>query len=58
MFTIPVHESDKNVLTELILTIAALTVRNEFCLTVEEAGGLRFILSAMVCYDNLIPFLD
>lgn len=48
-----VHEQNKTVLNELILTIAALMVRHEFCLTVEEAGGLTFILNAMV-YKSLI----
>lgn len=41
-------KDDKDVVCELILTIATLTVRNELCLVVEEAGGLKFILDAMV----------
>lgn len=48
IFEFAVHEHNKNVLNELILAIAALTVRHEFCVTVEEAGGLKFLLSAMV----------
>lgn len=39
---------DKTMLSELILTIAALTVRHEFCVQVEEAGGLKFISECMV----------
>lgn len=33
---------------DLILTVASLTVRNEYCVLVEEAGGLTFILTALV----------
>lgn len=43
-----VNSGNKNILSELILTIAALTVRHEFCMTVVDAGGLKFILNAMV----------
>lgn len=43
-----VHSGSKIILSELILTIAALTVRHELCLVVEEAGGLKFLLNAMV----------
>lgn len=39
---------EKNILGELLLTIAALTVRHEFCVQVEEAGGLKFIGDCMV----------
>lgn len=39
---------DKTVLGELLLTKAALTVRNEFCIHIEEAGGLKFIRDGMV----------
>lgn len=37
-------------MSELILTIASLCVRHEFCLVVEEAGGLKFLLNAMVFF--------
>lgn len=40
--------ADKTTLSDLILTIAALTVRHEFCVQVEEAGGLKFISDSMV----------
>lgn len=43
-----VHSANTSILSELTLTIAALIVRHEFCLTVVEAGGLKFILKAMV----------
>lgn len=39
---------NKNTFSELCLTIAALTVRHEFCVQVEEAGGLEFIFNGMV----------
>lgn len=42
------HMKDKSVLSELLLTIATLTVRHEFCVQVEEAGGLKFINDCMV----------
>lgn len=45
---LPIHMKDKNVLSELLLTIASLTVRHEFCLQVEETGGLKFISDCMV----------
>lgn len=45
---LPVHMKDKNILSELLLTIATLMVRNEFCVQVEEAGGLKFISDCMV----------
>lgn len=42
--------TDKNLLGDLYLTIAALVVRHEFCLQVEEAGGLKAIYDGMVSY--------
>lgn len=41
---------DKNVFSELLLTIAAVTVRQELCAQVGEAGGLKFIYDGMVQY--------
>lgn len=38
--------------SDLILTIASLTVRNEYCLLVDEAGGLISVLDAMVFKKN------
>lgn len=37
-----------------MVTIAALTVRNEFCLTVENAGGLKFTIEAMEIHADSI----
>lgn len=34
--------------SDLVLTIASLTVRNEYCLLVDESGGLTSVLLAMV----------
>lgn len=39
---------DKTVFADLLLTIATLTVRHEFCVHVEEAGGLKFVRDGMV----------
>uniref|UniRef100_A0A182IYR4 Uncharacterized protein n=1 Tax=Anopheles atroparvus TaxID=41427 RepID=A0A182IYR4_ANOAO len=50
-------KSDQETLSELMLTIASLTVRNEFCQTVEEAGGLTFILDAMVEYPDSVKLI-
>ncbi|KAJ6635179.1 Armadillo repeat-containing protein 6 like [Pseudolycoriella hygida] len=42
---------------DLILTIAALTVRNEFCVTVEDAGGLDFIIDAMKTFPDNVKLI-
>lgn len=39
---------DANILAELLLTIGTLAVRQEFCSTVDEAGGIKLVLQAMV----------
>lgn len=39
---------DKSLFSDLLLTIAALTVRHEFCVQVEEVGVLKFINEGMV----------
>lgn len=36
-----------------MLTIASLTVRNEFCTVVENAGGLKFTMELMVSKQKL-----
>lgn len=41
--------NDTLIFAELLLTIAALTVRQEFCVTVEENGGIDHIYKGMVC---------
>uniref|UniRef100_A0A1L8DBE1 Armadillo/beta-catenin-like repeat-containing protein n=1 Tax=Nyssomyia neivai TaxID=330878 RepID=A0A1L8DBE1_9DIPT len=40
-------KSDRDVVSDLLLTIATLTVRNEYCLLVEDVGGLQFTLTVM-----------
>lgn len=35
-----------------MLTLASLTVRNEFCTVVEKAGGLKFTMELMVGSKN------
>lgn len=40
--------SNEELVGELMLTIASLTVRNEYCTVVESAGGLKFTLEALV----------
>lgn len=45
-------KSDKDLVCDLMVTIASLTVRNEFCLVVEKAGGLKFTIDAMVQYPE------
>ena len=48
------YKSNQELVCDLFLTIASLTVRNEFCLVVEEAGGLKFIMDVMVEYPSSI----
>ncbi|XP_069672945.1 armadillo repeat-containing protein 6 homolog [Periplaneta americana] len=43
---------DKDTVCDVILTLTALIVRNEFCQIVEEAGGLTFIMDVMVHYPD------
>ncbi|XP_055854103.1 armadillo repeat-containing protein 6 homolog [Episyrphus balteatus] len=38
---------DITVLADMILTIGTLAVRNEFCVVIEEAGGLKLVLDIM-----------
>lgn len=45
---------EQELLGDLLLTIAALTVRNEFCIVVEKAGGLKFTMELLKEHpDNL-----
>ncbi|XP_065334736.1 armadillo repeat-containing protein 6 homolog [Cloeon dipterum] len=44
------HKSDIETVNELLQTLGALVVREEFCREVEEAGGLTFLLEMMVTY--------
>lgn len=43
---------DMKVVGDLMITLAALIVRNEFCQEVEDAGGLKFILDIMTEYPD------
>lgn len=45
---LPIHMKDKNILSDLLLTIATLAVRHEFCVQVEEVGGVKFLNDCMV----------
>lgn len=40
--------NDQNILSDLLLTIGALAVRQEFCTTIEDAGGIKFVFDIMV----------
>ncbi|XP_059616300.1 armadillo repeat-containing protein 6 homolog [Phlebotomus argentipes] len=50
-------KGDRDVVSDLLLTIATLTVRNEYCLLVEDAGGLKFTLSAMGEHSESLKLL-
>lgn len=39
---------DASMLADLLLTIGTLAVRQEFCTTVDEAGGIKLVLQVMV----------
>lgn len=45
-------KDNPDVLAELMLAIASLVVRNEFCQGVAEAGGLTLIMDAMVEFQD------
>ncbi|CAO1302948.1 unnamed protein product [Diamesa tonsa] len=47
-------KDDCDLLADLMLTIAALTVRNEFCQVIADNGGLTRILDAMVEFPDSI----
>lgn len=44
--------TDKHLSCEIMLSVASLTVRNEFCLVVEEAGGLESIFEIMANFAD------
>ncbi|OAD53079.1 Armadillo repeat-containing protein 6 like protein [Eufriesea mexicana] len=48
----PRYRKDKAVVGDLIITLAALIVRNEFCQEVEDAGGLKFVIDVMIDYPD------
>lgn len=43
---------DTRVVGDLMITLASLVVRNEFCQEVEDAGGLKFVLDIMTDYPD------
>ncbi|XP_011642893.1 armadillo repeat-containing protein 6 homolog [Pogonomyrmex barbatus] len=45
-------KKETKVIGDLMITLAALVVRNEFCQEVEDAGGLKFILDIMTEYPD------
>ncbi|XP_072751306.1 armadillo repeat-containing protein 6 homolog [Anoplolepis gracilipes] len=45
-------KKDTKIVGDLMITLAALIVRNEFCQEVEDAGGLKFILDIMTDYPD------
>lgn len=45
-------KKDMKVVGDLMITLASLIVRNEFCQEVEDAGGLKFILDVMTDYPD------
>ncbi|XP_014209570.1 armadillo repeat-containing protein 6 homolog [Copidosoma floridanum] len=47
------YKTDKIVVGEIMLTAAALIVRNEFCKEFEEAGGLEFILDVFTNHPDV-----
>ncbi|XP_058834960.1 armadillo repeat-containing protein 6 homolog [Topomyia yanbarensis] len=50
-------KSEQELVCDLLLTIATLTVRNELCQVVEDAGGLQFIMDAMVEFPESVKLL-
>lgn len=47
-------KDNPDVLAEIMLTIAAMTVRNEYCQTIAEANGLTLIMDAMIEFSDNI----
>jgi armadillo repeat-containing protein 6 len=50
-------KQNPDILSELMLTIASIAVRNEFCVTVAEAGGLTLIMDAMVEFHDSLKVI-
>lgn len=46
-----------DVLSELMLTIASLAVRNEFCQVIADANGLTLIMDAMVNFTDSVKIV-
>lgn len=47
-------KDNPDMLAELMLTIASLVVRNEFCQVIDDANGLMLIMDAMVNFTDSI----
>ncbi|XP_051174994.1 armadillo repeat-containing protein 6 homolog [Leptopilina boulardi] len=50
---LPRFKSDKAVTGDIMLTLASLIVRNEFCQDVDDAGGLKFLLDVMIDHPDV-----
>lgn len=50
-------KDNQDILAELMLAIASLTVRNEYCQTIAEAGGVTLIMDAMVEFQDSIKVI-
>lgn len=48
----PRFKKDKAVVGDLMITLAALIVRNEYCKEVEDVGGLKFVVNIMIDYPD------
>lgn len=46
--------NDPNILSDLLLTIGALAVRQEFCTTIEDAGGIKFVFDIMTANQTSV----
>ncbi|CAG9862583.1 unnamed protein product [Phyllotreta striolata] len=46
------YQTDESFIHDLILTVTALMVRNEFCKKVKDAGGIQMLLSIMENFKN------
>ncbi|KAK2587120.1 hypothetical protein KPH14_002882 [Odynerus spinipes] len=45
-------KNEKAVMGDLMITLASLIVRNEFCQDVVDAGGLKFVLDVIINYPD------
>jgi hypothetical protein len=52
VFLFSEFKNDKEMVGDVILTLTALIVRNEFCQMVDEAGGITFIMDVLVSYPD------
>jgi hypothetical protein len=52
LFFFSAHKDDLETVNELLSTLGALVVREEFCREVEECGGISIILDIMVTYPD------